>query len=230
MNELSGAPEAVYGFPLSSGQERLWFLHQLEPELPVYNITSALRLRGALDVPALADSLAEIVGRHEAFRTNFLEVEGTPVQVVAPEGDFTLITIDLSATPAATREAEALRSAREFGTRPFDLGRDPLFRAALLRLEEDEHLLVLAVHHIVSDGWTLGVVRRELSALYAARVSGAPSPLTDPPLQYVEYTAWQGERLESGALDGELAYWRERLAGMPPVLPLPSDRPRPAAQ
>ena len=154
--------------PLSFAQERLWFIDRLEPGSAVYNIPVAWRLRGALDVNALELALGEVVRRHESLRTVFAEVDGSPVQVIAPFGGFVLPVEDLSALGEADREAALGERAREEAARPFDLSAGPLFRARLLRLGAEDHVLLLSVHHIVSDGWSLGVLYRELSSLYAA--------------------------------------------------------------
>ncbi|HEX9938624.1 MAG TPA: amino acid adenylation domain-containing protein, partial [Longimicrobium sp.] len=213
--------------PLSFAQERLWFLDRLEPGSATYNIPVAWRLAGALDERALERSLSEIVRRHEALRTVFAEVDGSPVQVVAPFGGFTLPVDDLSGLAAADREVALRQRAGEEARRVFDLSAGPLFRAALLRLGEEDHVLLLSMHHIVSDGWSMGVLLRELSALYAAYREGRESPLAELAVQYADYAVWQREQLEGEALDRQLSYWRERLAGAPELLELPTDRPRP---
>ncbi|HEX2190262.1 MAG TPA: condensation domain-containing protein, partial [Longimicrobiaceae bacterium] len=216
--------------PLSFAQERLWFIDRLEPGSAVYNIPVAWRLGGALDEAALERALGEIVRRHEALRTVFAEVDGSPVQVIAPFGAFALPVEDLSGLNEAHREAALGRRAGEEARRAFDLTAGPLFRAALLRLGAEEHVLLLSVHHIVSDGWSMGVLYRELSALYAAYREGRTSPLPPLRVQYADYAVWQRAHLRDGVLEGELAYWRERLAGAPALLELPTDHPRPAVQ
>jgi amino acid adenylation domain-containing protein len=216
--------------PLSFAQERLWFLDRLEPGSATYNIPAALRLTGVLDERALERSLGEIVRRHQALRTVFAEVDGSPVQVVAPFGGFALPVEDLSGLGEADREAAVRRRAGEEASRPFDLVTGPLFRAALLRLGAEDHVLLLSMHHIVSDGWSLGVLFRELSSLYAAYREGGESPLPELPVQYADYAVWQREQLAGEVLDRQLAYWKERLAGAPELLELPTDHPRPAVQ
>ncbi|HET6230447.1 MAG TPA: amino acid adenylation domain-containing protein, partial [Longimicrobiaceae bacterium] len=211
-------------------QERLWFLDQMEPGGAAYNMPAALRLSGALDVRALDAALGEIVARHESLRTTFAAVDGRPVQVVAPAQPFTLPVEDVPASDEAAREAEVHRRASEEATRPFDLAAGPLFRASLLRLGEREHVLLLAMHHVVSDGWSMGVFVRELTALYEAFGAGRPSPLPPLAVQYPDFAAWQREHLSGAALDEQLAYWRGALAGAPALLELPTDRPRPATQ
>jgi len=216
--------------PLSFAQERLWFIDRLEGGSAQYNISNALRLRGALDVDALERSLGEIVRRHESLRTVFREGDGGAVQVIAPYAGFTLPTDDLSTLDPAAREAEVRRRATEDAARPFDLAEDPLFRAALLRVADEEHVLLLCIHHIVTDGWSSGVLLRELSALYAAYRDGDDSPLAEPPVQYADYAVWQREQLQGEVLDRQVGYWKERLAGAPALLELPTDRPRPPVQ
>ncbi|HEU0076091.1 MAG TPA: amino acid adenylation domain-containing protein, partial [Longimicrobiaceae bacterium] len=212
--------------PLSFAQERLWFIDRLESGSAVYNIPVAWRLGGELDVEALERALGEIVRRHETLRTTFAEVDGSPVQVIAPFGGFALPVEDLS----DLSEAALRRRAREEAARPFDLAAGPLFRAALLRVGAEDHVLLLTMHHIVSDGWSMGVLFRELSALYAAYREGGESPLAELPVQYADYAVWQREQLVGEVLDRQLAYWKERLAGAPELLELPTDHPRPAVQ
>jgi amino acid adenylation domain-containing protein len=216
--------------PLSFAQERLWFIDRLEPGSAVYNVPVAWRLGGALDEAALERSLSEIVRRHESLRTVFREVDGSPVQVIAPFGGFVLPVEDLSGLSEADREAAVGRRAGEEARRAFDLAAGPLFRAALLRLGAEDHVLLLSMHHIVSDGWSRGVLYRELSALYAAYREGRESPLPELGVQYADYAVWQREQLAGEALERQLSYWRGRLAGAPELLELPTDRPRPPVQ
>ena len=215
--------------PLSFSQQRMWLLDQLEPDTPTYNISHALRLSGTLDTEALRRSLKEIVSRHEALRTTFAAVDGEPVQTISPAMDTKLPVEDLGRLPQAERDAEAKRLALEEKRRPFDLERGPLFRARLLRLVEEEHVLLVSMHHIVSDGWSMGVFWRELGALYGAFSRGGPSPLPELPIQYADYALWQRRWLSGEALDEQLGYWKEQLAGLT-VLELPTDHPRPAVQ
>ncbi|HYR08161.1 MAG TPA: condensation domain-containing protein, partial [Longimicrobium sp.] len=222
--------ECTDAVPLSFAQERLWFLDRLEPGSTTYNIPAALRLTGALDEAALERSLGEIVRRHEALRTVFAEVDGSPVQVISPFGGFALPVEDLSPLAEADREAAVKSRAVEEARRLFDLAAGPLFRAALLRLGAEDHVLLLSMHHIVSDAWSMGVLLRELSALYEAYREGRESPLPELPVQYADYAVWQREQLAGEVLDRQLAYWKERLAGAPELLELPTDRPRPAVQ
>ena len=212
--------------PLSPAQRRLWFLDRLEPGSTVYNVPVALRLRGALDVAAMERALGEIVRRHEALRTTFATVDGEPVQVIADGVGFALPIDDVSR--AADAGGEAMRRVRAEAETPFDLARGPLFRARLLRVSEDDHLLLVVVHHVVSDGWSVGVLFRELAALYAAFREGRPSPLAPLPVQYADFAAWQRTVLNGGAMEAQLAWWRRALDGAPAVLELPTDHPRPA--
>ncbi|HEX7243080.1 MAG TPA: amino acid adenylation domain-containing protein, partial [Longimicrobiaceae bacterium] len=206
--------------PASFAQQRLWFVQQMDPGSAAYNMPSALRLRGRLDVGALERAFSELARRHETLRTVFAVVDGEPVQVVREPSPVVLPVADLRALPPEGREAEALRLAREEALRPFDLGADALLRARLLRLGDDEWALLLVLHHVVSDGWSAGILVGELSALYAG------SPLPPLPVQYADYAAWQREYLSGETLERQLAWWRERLAGAPPLLELPVDRPR----
>ncbi|HST60093.1 MAG TPA: condensation domain-containing protein, partial [Longimicrobium sp.] len=214
--------------PLSFAQERLWLIDRLQPGSAVYNVPAGVRLRGALDAAALERALGEIVHRHEALRTTFPEHDGAPVQRIAPFAGWTLPVEDLSALDADPREAAVRDRAAADAARPFDLAAGPLFRAHLLRLADDEHVLLLNMHHVVTDAWSLGVLFRELAALYGAFVEGAESPLPALAVQYADYAVWEREQLRGEALEQHLAYWRERLAGAPALLELPSDHPRPA--
>ncbi|MBZ4422898.1 condensation domain-containing protein, partial [Myxococcus sp. RHSTA-1-4] len=216
-------------FPLSPAQERLWFLEQLTPGSAVYHLPVGLRLDGRLDVAALQASLHALVQRHESLRTVFHSDEGAPSQSILLAGRTRLEREDLSGLPEAQREAEALRRARDEARRPFDLARGPVLRALLLRLGEERHVLVLTVHHLVSDGTSMGVLARELAALYAAHASGREAHLPPAPARYVDHAAAQRARLERGELDGQLEYWKH-LHGAPPLLELPTDAPRPALE
>ena len=212
---------------LSFAQQRLWFLQQLEPESSAYNIPIAVRLRGRLDAGALGRTLDEIVRRHESLRTTFELVGGEPAQVAAAAAPVPLPVEDLRARP--DREEEARRIAREEARRPFDLAAGPLLRARLLRLEDEEHVVLLTMHHIVSDAWSRGILIREAATLYDAYSNGRPSPLPELPLQYADYAEWQREWLTGETLGEQLSYWREHLAGAA-TLELPTDRPRPPVQ
>ncbi|MET0395442.1 MAG: condensation domain-containing protein, partial [Longimicrobiaceae bacterium] len=216
--------------PVSFSQQRLWFIQQMEPESPAYNMPYALRLRGRVDVDALERSFDALRARHETLRTVFASVDGEPVQVVGEPGPRELPVTDLRAFPAEAREAEVRRLVQEEMTRPFDLAAGPLMRAQLLRLDEEEWALLFALHHIVSDGWSTGVLVRELSACYGAYTHGVEPGLPELPVQYADFAAWQRAWLSGETLELHLDWWRGRLAGAPPLLAVPTDRPRGAAQ
>ncbi|HEX5760628.1 MAG TPA: non-ribosomal peptide synthase/polyketide synthase [Thermoanaerobaculia bacterium] len=219
--------------PLSWAQERLWFLDQFEPGTAAYNVPAVLRLTGSLRPDALAAAFAEVERRHEVLRTTFrLAADGDrPVQAIAPPGPArSLPLVDLSGLAPAAVEAEAARLAAAEALRPFDLAAGPLTSRRLLRLGGDRHLLLLNQHHIVTDGWSLGVLIRELSALYPALLEGRPAPLPLLPVQYADYAAWQREWLAGEVMASQVAHWCERLAGAPPLLELPTDRARPPVQ
>ncbi|HEV7517759.1 MAG TPA: amino acid adenylation domain-containing protein, partial [Thermoanaerobaculia bacterium] len=232
---LSPAARRV-DLPLSFAQERLWFLDQLEPGNATYNVAGAVRLTGRLSVAALAAALAASLERHEALRTTFRGGEYGPVQVIAPAAAARplLSLVDLTGLPDAERERVARRLAAAEAARPFDLAAGPLLRAGLLRLAPSagggEHVLLLTLHHIVADGWSLGVLIRELTAFYGAALLDGPAPLLPLALQYAGFAVWQRGWLAGGELARQLAWWRQHLAGAPALLDLPTDRPRPAAQ
>ena len=226
---LAPAAPAEGGVPLSFAQERLWFLERLQPGTARYVIPFVLRLSGALHREALERALGAIVARHDTLRTTFAEVDGAPVQRVAPFAGFALPVEDLSVLEPAGREAEVRRRVEDDAERPFDLAAGPLFRAALLRVDAEDHVLLLALHHAVGDGVSLEVFLRELWSLYGAFRAGRPSPLAPPAAQYADFAVWQREQLRGPALLRALAYWKERLAGAPALLELPTDHPRPAS-
>ncbi|HEX2225288.1 MAG TPA: amino acid adenylation domain-containing protein, partial [Thermoanaerobaculia bacterium] len=209
-------------------QQRLWFLQQLDPGSAAYNIPGAVRLSGDLDGAALSRSLSEIVRRHEVLRTSFPEKAGRPVQLVAPWRPEPLPVVDVASLPEKAREGEVRRLGSAMARQPFDLGEGPLLRLALIKAGQEDHVLLYAMHHIVSDGWSMGLLVGELARLYRAFQADEPSPLPDLPVQYADFARWQREWLQGGVLEAQLGYWRERLAGVPPVLALPIDRPRPA--
>ncbi|HYH82898.1 MAG TPA: condensation domain-containing protein, partial [Longimicrobium sp.] len=215
---------------LSFAQQRLWFLEQLGELGSTYHIPQQLRLRGALDRAALARTLARIVARHESLRTVFVRVDGEPEQRILPveESGFGLVEHDLRGEPHAEAEVERL-VARETDA-PFDLERGPLVRACLVRLADDDHLLLLTMHHVVSDAWSMGVFTRELSTLYTAFRQGRPDPLPALPVQYADYAAWQRRRVDGDVLREQAEYWTRTLAGAPELLELPTDHARPARQ
>ena len=223
------APEEAGAIPLSYAQQRLWFLDRLQPDSAVYNLPLALRIEGTLEAGTLAAALSEVVRRHAALRTTFAlnAGSGEPEQIVAAAAPHPLPRVDLSGLPAERRQAEAGRLLEAEQRRPFDLERGPLLRSLLVRLDAGDHRLLLAMHHIVADGWSLGVLLRELEALYGAFAHGRPSPLPELPVQYAGFAVWQRRWLAAGELEAQLGWWRQRLAGSPPELELPADRPRP---
>src|SRR6218665_2677181 len=221
--------ERIGATPLSFAQQRLWFLDQLDPGSASYNVPVVLRLEGELDIGALEKSFHALVRRHEALRTTFHQEEGQPVQRISPPADVSFAVVELGELPGDHRDAEALRLVGEEARRPFELARGPLFRVTLLRLSEHAHVLVLNMHHIVSDGWSMGVLIKEVAALYPAFLRGEASPLPALPVQYADYAVWQRQWLRGDVLDAQLAWWKQLLAGNAP-LELPTDRPRPAVQ
>ncbi|HEY9671674.1 MAG TPA: amino acid adenylation domain-containing protein [Waterburya sp.] len=233
--EKQNSPEEtdVFVFPASFAQQRLWFLDQLFPGNPFYNVSAALRLTGALNITALEETFNEIVRRHEVLRTTFRMLEGHLVQVIAPTLTLPLPVLNLHTLPTAQQDAEIRRLATEEQARPFDLSQDPLVRVMLLKLGSSEHVLLLNLHHIVSDGWSIGVLLRELAAIYTAFANNQPSPLPELPIQYADFADWQREWLQgigaaqASPLQVQLAYWKQQLNHLP-LLNLPTDRPRPA--
>ena len=221
--------------PLSFAQQRLWFFDQLVPNNPFYNVPSVMRLTGLLNLVALEQTFNEIVRRHAALRTNFVTIEGQPVQKIAPTSTLSLPIIDLQTLPQTERETAAQRLTAQEAQRPFNLSTDALLRVSLLRLDETEYLLIINLHHIVSDGWSIGVLIQEIDALYTAFVNDKPSPLPELPIQYSDFAHWQREWLEQVGKNGysplqiQLAYWRQQLDGIS-LLNLPIDRSRPAIQ
>jgi amino acid adenylation domain-containing protein/non-ribosomal peptide synthase protein (TIGR01720 family) len=216
----------VYVFPMSFAQQRLWFLDQLAPANAFYNLPAAMRLAGDIRVPTLEAALNEIIRRHESLRTVFAVQEGRPVQLVLPELMIQVPVIDLCHLQPTDREAEARRRASEEARRPFDLAEGPLIRAQVLRLDASDHVLLLTLHHIVGDGWSMNVLFEELTTAYAALAAGRPAALPDLPIQYADFAVWQREWLRGEVLEAQLAYWEGHLAGAP-VLELPGDRARP---
>ena len=210
---------------LSFAQQRLWFIDQLEPKSPLYNMKRQIRIAGPVDIPSLQRALDSVVARHESLRTRFLAEQGRPRQVIDPAAPLTLSLIDLSDQPAEDREAAAQAVAKEVVRQPFDLEQGPLLRATLVRLHAEEHLLVLALHHIITDGWSMGVLFRDLSVLYQAYSTGAAASLPELPIQYADYAEWQREWLQGKVVTGQLDYWRDRLSRMPDSLRLPTDHP-----
>ncbi len=216
--------------PLSFAQQRLWFIDQLEPGRAFYNVPVAMRLQGSLNQEALAQTLSEVIRRHEVLRTRFDTVAGRAVQVVEEPGRIELPLVDLSELATDEREAEVRKLTKAEAEQPFELSRGPLLRVKLLRLGEREHVVLLTMHHIVMDGWSVGIFIREIVALYEAFIDGKPSPLEELPLQYTDFAAWQRAWLTGEVLEKQLAYWKEQMANAPAMLELPTDRPRPAVQ
>ena len=215
--------------PLSFAQERLWFLAALEPESPAYNSAKAYNLNGPLNVEALQKSLDEIVRRHEALRTTFASQEGSPIQVIAPPSPLNLAIVDLTNAPREQRLQDAMRWVEAETKVPFDLSTGPLIRATLLRLDDQENVLLIALHHIVYDGWSADVLNRELSAFYGAFSQGQAPNWPELSIQYADYAIWQRLRLAGKELESRLAFWRKHLAGVE-ALDLLTDRPRPSHQ
>ncbi|UGQ48158.1 non-ribosomal peptide synthetase [Massilia endophytica] len=211
---------------LSFAQQRLWFLAQMDGVSGAYHIPFGLRLAGRLDAAALQQALDRIVARHESLRTCFVQADGQPAQRIAPRAAFALVHAEL---PAATQAAIA-RQVEEEAAAPFDIENGPLIRGRLLRVAQEEHVLLLTMHHIVSDGWSMGLLVKELSAQYAACLEGRPDPLPPLPVQYADFAAWQRRCLQGDVLQSQAAYWEAALAGAPALLDLPLDRPRPAQQ
>jgi surfactin family lipopeptide synthetase A len=214
-------------FPLSFAQKRLWFLEQLESGTSTYNIPNAIRIQGELKIPILEASLNEIIKRHEALRTTFAMMNGQPVQIISPPQALTLTIVDLEKIHQAQQEAQILQIATTEAQQPFDLMKDLLLRVKLLRLSKQEHVLLLTMHHIVADGWSIGILLREMTALYEAFFQGQPSPLPNLEIQYADFAAWQREYLQGEVLQTLLSYWKKQLAGVPSLLKLPTNRPRP---
>ena len=224
VNEL---PDEVYVFPASFAQRRLWFLDRLDPGIAHYTISKVLHLIGPLDVEALEKALHDIIQRHEVLRTHFEERDGEPVQVISSNALAALPLVDLTGLPEQPRESTVEGLLREELRRPFDLGQGPLMRAYLWKLAGQEHTLLISMHHIISDGWSMGIFWRELSELYRAHRHAMPSQLPELPIQYADFATWQRDRLQGDTLDVQLNYWKGQLADLT-TLDLPLDRPRPA--
>jgi hypothetical protein len=222
-------PDVDY-VPLSLPQQRLWLLDQIEGPNATYNMAQNLQLTGQLQITALQQALQEIVHRHGSLRTTIVSVEGIPRQVVLPKLTVALPVVDLQALPTDAQNAEVQRLAQAERKQPFNLASGPLIRATLLKLGEHSHVLLLTIHHIVSDGWSMGLLKQELSLLYTAFASGQPSPLPELPIQYTDFALWQRQWLQGPVLADQIAYWQTQLAGAPPLLALPTDYPRPPAQ
>ncbi|HBR48513.1 MAG TPA: non-ribosomal peptide synthetase [Nitrospira sp.] len=216
--------------PASFAQQRLWFLTQLEPDSPFYNLPAGFRLRGRLDVDLLTVSLNHVIARHEALRTIFQEIDGQPTQVVLPSVTIEIPIIDLRDIPEESRAAELTKQSEAEAQRIFDLTRGPLLRARVWRIGEEECVLLTTLHHIVSDGWAMDILIRELVMHYQAGLSGQPAVLPPLPIQYADYAVWQRDWMQGAVLEAQLVYWKDRLGDAPAALELPIDRPRPAVQ
>ncbi|MGF9909648.1 non-ribosomal peptide synthase/polyketide synthase [Brevibacillus porteri] len=216
--------------PLSFAQQRLWFLDRLMPDSALYNIPSAMRMQGHLNIHAWERSLQMIIERHESLRTTFTDINGEAIQVIHPEIAWSLGQIDLRELPEEERDTEVHRLEREEATKPFDLRTGPLLRATIIQIGEENFVFLLNMHHIVSDGWSMNIFIRELVAIYEALCKEETPQLTDMPLQYADFAAWQREWLQGEALEQQLAYWKAKLSGSEPLLALPTDRPRPPVQ
>jgi amino acid adenylation domain-containing protein/FkbH-like protein/thioester reductase-like protein len=216
--------------PLSWAQQRLWFIGQLEGGTAAYDIPLALRVRGTLDHCALQVALDGLIVRHEALRTTFIKPAGEPVQRISPSGSFALLYVDLRKYSLSAREAEVRRELAEELSIPFDLEAGPLIRGRVLQVADEEHVLFIVMNHMVSDGWSIGILIRELGALYEAGRNAQADPLPPLPIQYADYAQWQREWLSGAALAGQIEYWKGHLSGAPNLLELPTDRPRPPVQ
>ncbi|MGJ5672511.1 MAG: non-ribosomal peptide synthase/polyketide synthase [Nostochopsis sp.] len=215
---------------LSFAQQRLWFLDQLEPNSSFYNIPIGLRLLGTVNVAALEQSLEEIIRRHEALRTNFVTVDRQPTQIIQIEPNWSVTVVDLQHLPTSEQEINAQKLIQQQANQPFDLADHALIRATLVVLSPTEQWLLVCIHHVVSDGWSMGVFLAELTALYNAYSQSQPSPLLPLPIQYADFAIWQRQWLQGEVLNRQLSYWKQQLADAPMFLPLPTDRPRPAVQ
>ena len=216
--------------PLSFAQQRLWFFDQFEPGSPSYNLPRTVRLQGKLNIDALSTSLNEIIKRHEILRTSFAISDGQPIQVISPSVNLQLPVVDLQHIPQEHQEVELYRLAKKEAQTGFDLTQASLLRVKLLRLDGEDHVILLTFHHIVSDGWSTDILIREVAALYTAFCAGRPSSLPQLPIQYADFALWQRQWLEGEALNNQLAYWQQQLTGELPILQLPTDRPRPTVQ
>ena len=216
--------------PLSSSQQRLWFLHHLDDGRASYNIPAVLRMTGLLDVAALEKAVQNIIVRHENLRTRFIEQDGQPAAVIDKELSWNLERLDLRSLDSSERDALAMSRAAEFIRKPFDLSKGSPLRALLITIESDNHLLVASMHHIISDGWSMGVMVRELTEHYLAAKNGTTARMAPLAVQYADFAQWQQKWLESGELDRQLPYWRSSLADAPPMATFPTDFVRPPAE
>ncbi|MEM8777888.1 MAG: amino acid adenylation domain-containing protein, partial [Cyanobacteria bacterium P01_G01_bin.49] len=216
--------------PLSFAQQRLWFLAQLEPNNPFYNISGAVRLQGQLNIEALEQSFNQIISRHENLRTNFQTREGEAVALIVPERPLSLSIFDLSSLSASQQEAQVKQQSAQEAEKPFDISHDPLLRVKLLRLGEQEYIILVTMHHIISDGWSIGVLLQELATLYANFSTEETLSPRELPIQYADFAVWQRQWLQGEVLETQISYWLKQLENAPKVLELPTDHPRPALQ
>ena len=229
-NVNNGIVNESYAFPTSYAQQRLWFLHRLEPENSAYNIPAVFRLGGRLNVAAMEKSFHEIVRRHEALRTTFSFIEGEPKQIISSIAPSAMSMVDLRRLEESARESELWRRLAEETRRYFDLEKGPLFQVSLLLIDDEDCVLIINMHHIISDGWSVAILFRELAICYEAFCENTVAEMPELPIQYADYAIWQREWLQGEILERQLSYWKKQLAGIPAVLNLPTDRPRPAVQ
>ena len=220
---------STFIFPCSFAQRRLWLIDQIRPGSGAYNIPCAVRLKGRLDIDALHRSLNEIVRRHEVLRTSFRAVDGEPCQQIHVFNDLQITSIDLMHTEVSQRERRVREIVDEETKRGFYLATGPLIRMKLIKLDADEHVLVLVMHHIVSDGWSIEIIVKEISQLYVAFAAGEQSPLSELAIQYADYAVWQRDWFQEEIAAIQLQYWKNQFDGAPELLELPTDRARPAA-
>lgn len=228
--QIKSQSREINTYPLSFSQQRLWFLDQLEPGNPAFNICQFMRLSGWLNVAAMEQSFQEVIKRHEALRTTFTIVNGQPLQVISPASVFKLQVVNLQALPLDKREAKVLHLANQETQKPFDLTKDCLLRVTLLQLSQTEQILLLSIHHIAADAWSIGVLIGEITTLYENFSRGYASPLSKLPIQYVDFAVWQRQYLQGEKLATLLSYWQQQLGGQLPVVELPTDMPRPKLQ
>ena len=229
-NLNNGATNEIYTFPISYSQQRLWFLHQLDPDAHAYNIPAAFRLTGPVNAATLEKSVQEVVRRHEILRTTFSLLDGEPMQIVAAAGLAGMSVVDLGSLPETEREDELRRRVAEETKRCFDLEKGPLFQVSLLLIDHEESVLIINMHHIISDGWSMPIFFRELAISYEAFAKNKSPVLPELPIQYADYAIWQRERLRGDFLEEQVSYWKKQLEGISGVLNLPTDRPRPSRQ
>ncbi len=222
--------DEVYVFPTSFGQRRFWFLDQFEPGSPYYNIPLAIRVRGAFDPALFRNVIQTIIERHEILRTTFWAQNGEPMQIIHPELKLDIPLVDLTQLDETKKDAEIKRLATVEARTPFDLAKGPLFRVKILKAGDQDHVVLITMHHIISDGWSIGILVKEITALYAAFSRGLPNPLPELEIQYADFAEWQREYLQGEVLEEQLTFWKKQLGDNPPPLELPTDRPRPQIQ